>query len=144
MGFGFVIRNDRGEVILAGSKRCRAVGDITFLEVLALRFALRTAIDGGIFTLIIETDSEILSKLLRREHTANPYTDQVVEDIWDLARGINCNAFLFVRREANSVAHNLAHFGTVDSFEEVWIEEIPDSCNYLLLKDVRREPIIHQ
>ncbi|KAL8502190.1 hypothetical protein ACS0TY_021343 [Phlomoides rotata] len=40
VGFGFVIRNAEGLVEMAGSKRTPVQGDSTFVEALAMRFAL--------------------------------------------------------------------------------------------------------
>ncbi|KAL8543850.1 hypothetical protein ACS0TY_004418 [Phlomoides rotata] len=43
MGFGFVIRDANGLVILAGSKRCRARENSTLVEALALRYNIQQA-----------------------------------------------------------------------------------------------------
>ncbi|KAL8469857.1 hypothetical protein ACS0TY_032640 [Phlomoides rotata] len=41
VGFGFVIQDANGLVILAGSKRCRAWGNSTLVEALALRYNIQ-------------------------------------------------------------------------------------------------------
>lgn len=143
VGLGFVIRNSRGDVMMSGVKRCKADGDSTLLEALALRFAMRQAIDGGLHRLMIETDSEILANSLRDGRRNDSVASMIMEDIWDLANEIGCTQFLYVKREANSLAHNIAHFSCNENYEEVWIKEVPPCCNRTLLKDVRREPIFH-
>ncbi|KAL8492114.1 hypothetical protein ACS0TY_023658 [Phlomoides rotata] len=40
VGLGFVIRNDRGEVIMASARRCRATGGSVVAEAMALRHDL--------------------------------------------------------------------------------------------------------
>ncbi|KAL8508099.1 hypothetical protein ACS0TY_018598 [Phlomoides rotata] len=39
VGFGFVVRVNRGDVQAAGVKRCRADGDSTLIEALVFRYA---------------------------------------------------------------------------------------------------------
>lgn len=142
VGFGFVLRNSEGNILMAESRRCLGEGTSTFSEALALRYALRQTIDWGLHNIMVEMDSEILANMLKSGNLDNSYTSVIIEDIWAIAKEISCAIFDFVKRDANFVAHKLAHFGSHVDFEEIWIEEIPDCCNDALLRDVRREPIL--
>ncbi|KAL8476609.1 hypothetical protein ACS0TY_029053 [Phlomoides rotata] len=67
MGFGFVVRDYNGFVILAGSKRCRARGSSTLVEALALRYCIQHAYDSGLTSFLSEMDPELLTLAIRGE-----------------------------------------------------------------------------
>ncbi|KAL8506704.1 hypothetical protein ACS0TY_017559 [Phlomoides rotata] len=139
-GFGFVIRDAYGLVTLAGTKRCRARGNSTLVEALALRYGIQQALTSGLSSFQIETDSEILAMAIRGKGVHADYIMMLVEDIRSLAKQVNCRAVLFCKREANNVAHSLAQYGAFIQLEKLWSDNVPTSCFRFLINDVRREP----
>ncbi|KAL8484126.1 hypothetical protein ACS0TY_026720 [Phlomoides rotata] len=139
-GFGFIIRDAYGLVTLAGTKRCRARGNSTLVEALALRYGIQQALTSGLSSFQIETDSEILAMAIRGEGVHADYIMMLVENIRSLAKQANCRAVLFCKREANNVAHSLAQYGAFIQLEKLWSDNVPASCFRFLINDVRREP----
>ncbi|KAL8487078.1 hypothetical protein ACS0TY_023674 [Phlomoides rotata] len=105
-----------------------------------LSFSLSRALEAGLGSVQVETDSEILVKVCKGECTAETYVTALVEDIKSMGNTVQGIEFLHARRDANKVAHTLALYAPSPNFEQIWIEEIPDICNSFILKDVRREP----
>ncbi|KAL8543703.1 hypothetical protein ACS0TY_004317 [Phlomoides rotata] len=141
VGIGFIIRDESGKTMLAGSKRCRGSGNNTLVEALALRFGLETALLGGFKVHIAESDSERLVRTLHGNTDEEPYVLSLVEDIKILAGETLCSTFQHTHRSANKVADFLAHFGKDASFEDFWTDSVPNCCMKFILNDVRREPI---
>lgn len=129
---GFVIRNERGEVMAAGSRRQQGGGSSTLIKATALRFGIGIAYECGLNCFTLESDSECLIKAINGEIIEEPYVMALVQDIRRLACQVNCSSFCFVRREANTVAHNLAHFCKSSNTKHIWIEEVPNSCTVLI------------
>ncbi|KAL8462436.1 hypothetical protein ACS0TY_033454 [Phlomoides rotata] len=112
VGFGFVIQDANGLAILSG---------LTSFQ--------------------IETNSEILAIAIRGERVHVDYIMMLVEDIRSLVVQANCTVVLFCKRDANNVAHSLAHYGAPIDMEKLWSDDVPASCFRFLINDVRREPI---
>ncbi|KAL8462317.1 hypothetical protein ACS0TY_032576 [Phlomoides rotata] len=140
IGFGFVIRDANGLLILAGTKRCRARGNSMLVEALALRYNIQQALTSGLSSFQIETDSEILAMAIRGERVHADYIMMLVEDIRSLAEQANCRAVLFCKSDANNVAHSLAQYGAFIEWEKLWSDDVPASCFRFLINDIRRDP----
>ncbi|EEF41253.1 conserved hypothetical protein [Ricinus communis] len=56
--------------------------------------------------------------------------------IEELANSIRVLQYKFIGREANSMAHNLAHYVLDSSSEFVWVEDVPPSISVSVLQDV--------
>lgn len=138
VGLGFVIRDVEGAMKLAGSKRCTAATDSnTLIEALALRFGLESANKADLVVNFLETDSynllaAISQKLLLDTHS------MMVDIQFFMGAYESCSAS-FVNRNANRVAHFLAHFGHVNDFHRVWTNDVPPNCKNIILNDVRRK-----
>ncbi|KAL8543065.1 hypothetical protein ACS0TY_003805 [Phlomoides rotata] len=137
-GLGFVVRDEHGQVLMAGSKRCLAAGNSTLAEALALRFGLEKARKARPGWVLLESDSETLVKNCMGSCSGETHV-RMIRSMVNIVQGIEIS---HCRRDANKVAHTLARFGTSPYFEQIWLDEVPDSCNSLILDDVRREPII--
>lgn len=140
VGLGFVIRNDRSEVIVSGSRRQPGGGGSTLVEALALCFGIRIANECGLSNIIFESDSESLIKAINGELIEDPYVMSIIREIQRLATQVNGINFRFARREANSVAHHLAHFCNSSETEFIWMDDVPVSCAFLVQNDVRLMP----
>ncbi|KAL8489656.1 hypothetical protein ACS0TY_025526 [Phlomoides rotata] len=61
VGLGFIVRDETGSLILAGSKRCSVAADnSTMIEALALRFGASSALNHGLHVAMLESDSRNL------------------------------------------------------------------------------------
>ncbi|KAL8499299.1 hypothetical protein ACS0TY_022324 [Phlomoides rotata] len=81
VGFGFIIRNERGEVQLAGTKHCSAGGNNTLIKAFALRFGMQMSMVRGFRPRILESDCHNLILALTGRLEGNPQTMMIVDDI---------------------------------------------------------------
>ncbi|KAL8515133.1 hypothetical protein ACS0TY_014008 [Phlomoides rotata] len=72
LAFGFVVRDDEGKVLMAGSKRCDASGSSTLAEALALKFRITTTLEAGLGGIQVESDSELLIRTIRGNTRRRP------------------------------------------------------------------------
>ncbi|KAL8470305.1 hypothetical protein ACS0TY_032959 [Phlomoides rotata] len=112
VGFGFIIRNERGKVHLAGSKRCTAAGHSTMIEALALRFGLQQARERGFRPRVLESDCFNLIMALNGREEEDPQTILITDDILSMTDILECPEFVFSGRETNRTAHRLAHLAS--------------------------------
>ncbi|KAK9994242.1 hypothetical protein SO802_023945 [Lithocarpus litseifolius] len=125
-GYGAVIRNDKGEVMVAVSAKGGAVSDSEEVEALACRKALEVAVDTSFMDLIIEGDNAAVMKIVAQfQQESYSRIGLIYEDIWCLLAGFNSVRVSCVRRSANNVAHVLAKHARLVENEIVWMEEDP-------------------
>lgn len=137
VGFRFVVRDEDGEVLIAGASSFKIKGNSTLIEGLAILHALRTTLAGGIVGFQVEChDCKPFIDALKEKTIVEVYSNLVVKDIRAVARTINCEQFCFVPRNANKLAHSLAHFVKDVGAELVWLEEIPSEFELIHLNDV--------
>ncbi|KAK6152513.1 hypothetical protein DH2020_015148 [Rehmannia glutinosa] len=136
VGFGFVIRNATGEVILAGASRSNKTGSSTYIEGLAMIFALTRTVETGLSNIHIESDSKCLVDGIHGKPLADIQGDIIIEDILALARQANILSFSHVHREANKLAHALAHCIQDRNSEIIWRNEVPNRVEHIRLSDV--------
>jgi len=112
--WGFVVRDDQGNAVLAGAGSLMSISDALIAETHACIAALQAAADHGLQNIVLESDSLILVRALQ-------------SDLYDRARGgmlfreakyimaMNFNTVIAVHtpRSCNVVAHTLAQFGGV-------------------------------
>ena len=134
-GVGAIIRNERGEVMLALSAKGPSAQDSEEAEMLACRKALEFAIDVGISDLIIEGDNVSVMRVVASNCLDGSRLGNVLEDIHCLASALRWCSVSCVKRTANSVAHSLARFARNVSDELVWIEDSPQPAREALYID---------
>nr|XP_023880678.1 uncharacterized protein LOC111993059 [Quercus suber] len=89
-GYGAIIRNEKGEVMVAISAKEGAVSDSEEVEALACRKALEVAVDIGFTDLIIEGDNVALMKTIAQvQQESYSWLGLIYEDIWCLLAGFN-------------------------------------------------------
>ncbi|KAL8539218.1 hypothetical protein ACS0TY_001003 [Phlomoides rotata] len=121
VGLGFVVRDELGTVVLAGAKRFLVAADnSTLIEALALRFGAASALNYGLAVALLESDSRNLVRAIRSNYEVDVLSTMIIDDIADLVCDLGVQDFSFVGREANRVAHFLAHSGTFVGSELVW------------------------
>ncbi|KAL8520513.1 hypothetical protein ACS0TY_011149 [Phlomoides rotata] len=141
VGYGCVVRDDRGEVLLAGAKRELGGGSSMLVEARALLYGLETTAAGGQQVWQVESDSELLIRVINGDYEGEIYVMAVVHCIRRLASCLGILRFRAISRLANKLAHNLAQFCKHNSENLVWVEEVPPSCFSFLREDVRQVPV---
>ncbi|XP_030969947.1 uncharacterized protein LOC115990240 [Quercus lobata] len=134
-GVGVIIRNDRGQVMVALSSKGLAVTNSKEAEVLACRQAMEFVLDAGFSDLIMEGDDSnvirsIVSAQIDWSHLGNLY-----DDIRCLAGRLRHVEFRGIRRITNEVAHSLARFARHLSEDIVWLEDSPPPALEALYSD---------
>ena len=120
-----MIRNKKGEVMVAIAERGGVVRDSEEVEVIACCKALEFAIDASFTEIILEGDNAMVMKVISQAQQDFSRLGVIYEDIWCLAVGFRTITYNCVRRSANSVAHALARFARLLDQEIVWLEEDP-------------------
>ncbi|KAK8988192.1 hypothetical protein V6N11_065788 [Hibiscus sabdariffa] len=106
---GVVGRNSSGLIMAACSDSYSHVVDACIAEALACKQAVLFARDLAFSSVIIEGDSLTIIKKLNASSFDRSIISPIVYDIKDVARCFDSISFRFVRRDANNVAHVLAH-----------------------------------
>ncbi|KAF7822031.1 putative ribonuclease H-like domain, reverse transcriptase zinc-binding domain-containing protein [Senna tora] len=134
---GCVMRNDDGRCLMAMSKKVETGATIEYVEALAVLEGMKQAQLMCCNRIIIESDAQRVVNLLNKGNTDVSYLGLVNEDILELKSHFSSIPFNWVKREANMVAHTLAH--SVVNFPVnspnfiVWLEDFPPIiCNALL------------
>ncbi|KAK6130853.1 hypothetical protein DH2020_035399 [Rehmannia glutinosa] len=109
LGYGFVVRDSVGDVLLSGTKRTNMEGSSTLAEDLTLIFRLTACRDTGLRQVLIECDCKILIDGLAGKIVPEFYGDLLIKDIMETGEEIGCCSFKHIPREANKLAHALAH-----------------------------------
>ena len=124
-GYGAVIRNEKGEVMVALAVKGDAIRDSEEVEVMACRKALKFAIDPSFMEIILEGDSALVMQTVSQAQLNLSQLGLIYENIWCLAIGFRSISTNCVRRNSNSVAHALARFTRLIDDDIVWLEKDP-------------------
>ena len=122
---GAIIRNGKGEVMVAMSAKGPPVEDSEKAEILACRRAVEFAIDAGFSELVMEGDNVAVMTSLSHYGSNMSRLGHIVHDIQWLATGLRWAYFSHVKRSANSVAHLLARHAKNVVEDIIWMEETP-------------------
>ncbi|KAL8509272.1 hypothetical protein ACS0TY_016461 [Phlomoides rotata] len=134
-GLGFVMRNDEGNILFAGSKRFHGGGSSTLVETIALLFGLETSVLRGFTINSMETNSNRLAQSVNGTTENEPYVLAMVEDIRLWAHEVGCSMIQHIDRTTNTVVHALAHVEREPDYEEFWTSNISGSCMHFILND---------
>lgn len=92
-GFGVIIRNNRGEVMVALPAKGPTIGDNEEVEVLVCRRALEFAVDARFEGLVIEGDNATIMKSISFLRALWSRLGNIYVDIHLLAAGGRCLSF---------------------------------------------------
>lgn len=99
LGFGVVIRNEKGEVMTAMAAKGPEVSSSEEAEFLACRKAIEFAIDAGFSELVIEGDNSSVMKTVSALQDDFSLLGNVVGDIHHLVRNLQWVRIECTRRE---------------------------------------------
>ncbi|GJN00674.1 hypothetical protein PR202_ga17870 [Eleusine coracana subsp. coracana] len=138
-GWGFIVRDHDGDVIMAGAGKLNAVQDALCAEAHAGLIALQFAGANGMSRIQLETDSTCLAAAL----TSTDYDQGVGGTIFKEIREYIDLQFDVVRilsapRLCNSVAHELAHYsvGRDSDQTNAWTDPLPGYVSNLVGRDL--------
>ena len=98
----------------------------TAREALAARKAAEFYRDPGLFDIILEVDSLMVTRVLEGKGENWLRFEQIVEDTKLVLRSFRHWRISHVRRKANGAAHGLAKEVIRTVMDKVWMEETPD------------------
>ncbi|CAL1392116.1 unnamed protein product [Linum trigynum] len=126
VGMGFIIRDWNGKMILAGSRTVKAGWSPEIAEGMALKFGLEKAKDKGLRVIQVESDCQRLINILNGRENSRTEIESVCSSLISAGSEVNVVDWSFVYREANGVAHLLAHFFPFNVFrDKVWQDSAP-------------------
>ncbi|KAF7802400.1 uncharacterized protein G2W53_041511 [Senna tora] len=133
---GCIIRDYMGRCLAAMTKEITGCYSVEMAEALAVYEGMVVAKRMSILNVLVEGDSASVIKLLNGEGMDCTYVSFIIKDILQLCSSFRSYSFNWVRREANKVAHILAHdpvaFPSDNSGILVWLEDYPSLiCNAL-------------
>lgn len=136
MALRVVIRNERGQMRGAMSKKLELPLGALEIEAKAAEKGIRLASELGLSPIIIEGDSQIVMNAISSPDPPPSSIKKVIEGIksWLLhSRDWKSNA---VRRSCNVAAHRWARHAKLVSECIIWVEDTPPILDYQILKDI--------
>jgi ribonuclease HI len=141
-GWGFIIRNHRGEFVAAGAGKVGILRDTLHAETIACLAAVDGATNLGADRITFESDSLNLVQALR----SNGYNRSAIGTLVMEARrkcmaNFNSFDFSFCRWACNSAAHELAQFGVKSEMSDYfWVDSAPNCVTNFVASDLA-EPV---
>ncbi|XP_062021093.1 uncharacterized protein LOC133737577 [Rosa rugosa] len=134
-GIGAVLRDEFGVCLAAIARPFSHVSSAFQMELEAMRAGLLLIIHQGMDGVDIETDCAAVVTALQGNMEDLSEVGCIVEDCKDYMRAIpSCN-LRSIYREANGVAHRLAHLASVDYLDDYWLDETPVIIQDVLYED---------
>ncbi|KAF5472027.1 hypothetical protein F2P56_008777 [Juglans regia] len=135
MGKGVIIRDEKGEVIVAFSGARGNVDQPVIAEGLTLRKALELCSDLGLNKVTCERDAQNIVKAVYTLDEDLYYYGSIIEDSKSFLCTWSNWTVQYTQRNTNTVAHNLVKAAIHSNVEKVWIEEAPTFISSCLQKD---------
>jgi ribonuclease HI len=133
---GAVLRDYKGNFIAASSNYLPHVSLVSMAEAYATKEGLRLACERGCNNIVAESDSMETIESCTRVHQWSSDATAVYADCVDLVVSIGEVSFRHCLREANMVAHSLAHECFKVRLDCNWVDEPPSFILQPLLNDV--------
>ena len=108
LGFGAIIWNTQGEVMVRMSVKGPFVQNSEEAEALACRKAVIFAMEAGFSEIVLEGDNVTVMKTISDVSSHNSLLRHIYEDIWFYLREMQHVSVSCIRGAGNMVAHSLA------------------------------------
>jgi ribonuclease HI len=131
---GGVARDARG-FKGAWCRTYHAITDPLIIEALALRDSVLFAKQQGFMKVIFETDCEQLVRLWNDRRSQRSSIAPILSEVEEYSFMFLSFDLCFVRRTANSVAHECAQYACVHDVEVEWVDAPPDFLSLSLRAD---------
>ncbi|XP_075640174.1 uncharacterized protein LOC142611910 [Castanea sativa] len=126
-GVGVVIRNDRGEIMGAMSKKLDLPLRVLEVETKAVEEGLWFAANFGLKDIIIECDAQQVVKCLGRQIVPPSSICLIMDGIWGGLKSFNDWEIIHTQRNGNQAAHILARQAKFLDDCNIWVEDTPPS-----------------
>jgi ribonuclease HI len=138
-GIGVIVRNAQGKPMATLSQKIRFPLSVEATEAMAVRRAIRFALELGLTEVEFEGDSQIINDALNGEKYTQADFGVIIEDTKAFARCLHKHLFLHVKRMGNSVAHALARRAQHCTCPNDRMESVPPNIEHLLSSDISVE-----
>ncbi|KAL0013621.1 hypothetical protein SO802_000690 [Lithocarpus litseifolius] len=136
-GLGVVIRNSRGQVMVALSEKIKKPPSVVALELLAARRAAVSVFETGFQNSVFEGDSLAVVKSLQGSGMENSAVGHILKDTLSIVSLLQSFSFSHVNRQGNAVAHALAQRARLSFPLQVWMESVPPDLDAVILADLQ-------
>ncbi|XP_057417194.1 uncharacterized protein LOC130711537 [Lotus japonicus] len=133
MGFGFIARNSRGQVLATAAARWPRASSVAVVEGMALHWALQLSLDLGFFEVVVEIDNQLVVKAWKSYGRQCSYLASVVSDCFNISSAFHSFNLSHVLRSSNMEADYLANFA-LTNYCFVGLEEYPWFSRYSFLR----------
>ena len=133
--FGAIIRNEKGEVMVAMAAKGPEVFCSAEAELLACGKAIEFVVDAGFSELVIEGDNSSAMTAISTLKIDQSLLGNVVGDIQHLICNLQWVRIDCVRGGGNRVAHVLAQFARNITEDMYWMEDVPPIAREALYQD---------
>ncbi|KAL5764425.1 hypothetical protein ACOSQ2_017019 [Xanthoceras sorbifolium] len=110
--------------MLSAAKRVEARYPLDIAKDVAIHIGINLATKSGLLPTIVESDYLSVINLILGSWPIRSETGLVIEDILDLKELFSLTSFVFSRRRANMVAHNLVKMALVHAIDLVLLEKV--------------------
>ena len=124
-GIGVIVRNHRGEIRMAASKRIHADWAVDTTEAYAVLYGLQICGEAGYRRIELETDSKIVADAMNGRTQLQNYTSVFIQDALVQGDRFDAISVSHVRRNANMEAHKLAQFALLLEGGRIWYKDFP-------------------
>ena len=141
-GWGFVVRDNQGDVRGSGAGCLRHVATAVQAEAMACSEAMQAAVEWGMTDIIVETDCQSLVRAVQGTEFDLAPEGVIFKDLRLFALlHFNSVSFSITPRGCNILAHVLAAMGARgQSPKQLWSEELPDDVK-VRTASVSTEPV---
>ena len=124
-GIGVVVKDSRGDCVVAAAQKTTLKGNVADMEAEVVLLGIQVARKANCAHFVIESYSKEVVELVLKRKSRLAEISWNIEEIQDCFKGQNMASILFVPRECNGMAHNLAKVA-LDCVDTVlWIGNCP-------------------
>ena len=124
-GTGVIIRDCQGKGLAQWSEIIPHPLTVVELETLTASKVLQCVADLSLNDVSLEGDSEIIINTLNEDSHSLASFGIPIQDVKCFANLFHCIRFSHVRKEGNSVAHNLIRHARHVTVFQVWMKDVP-------------------
>lgn len=136
VGVGVMVRDEKGSVIAAMSRKLDLPFGALETEAKALEIGVCFAEDVGLRDVVFEGDSQLVINAIHGIAEAEASVQNIVLGVLRKAQGFRTFDFVHVKRQGNAPAHLLAQHAQNVEKMEVWLEDCPSQIAHACAHDV--------
>ncbi|XP_061993525.1 uncharacterized protein LOC133711410 [Rosa rugosa] len=133
-GIGIVVRDDHGTCVAAMARYFPKVLSAFHMEAEPFKAGLLLAIYQGWDGFELESDCSLMVAALNQNMEDRSDVGRIIDDCKSYLTSLHSIQITHVFREANGVAHRLAHLASSAYLDDVWLDEAP-----VIIQDVLYE-----